>query len=325
MTEAKPRLLLLDGHSMAYRAFYALPPENFATASGVTTNAVYGFLSMLINTVRDEQPTHLAVAFDVSRKTFRSEQYPEYKANRAKSPPEFKPQIPVIQNLLATMAVPVVTADGFEADDVIATLARRALAQGFDVLIVTGDRDALQLVEPGITVLYPRKGVSDLARMTPEAVVDKYGVTPKQYADLAALRGDPSDNLPGIPGVGEKTAAKWIVQFGSIDELIARADEVKGKVGEALRSHLDAVQLNRTLTALVDDVELELAPADAIRVAWDAAAVNALLDELEIHALRDRLKAIAPDGTDHEAGAPAALDDAGEELAAGEVAGSPAS
>ena len=321
MTEAKPRLLLLDGHSMAYRAFYALPPENFATASGVTTNAVYGFLSMLINTVRDEQPTHLAVAFDVSRKTFRSEQYPEYKANRAKSPPEFKPQIPVIQNLLATMAVPVVTADGFEADDVIATLARQALAQGFDVLIVTGDRDALQLVEPGITVLYPRKGVSDLARMTPEAVVDKYGVTPKQYADLAALRGDPSDNLPGIPGVGEKTAAKWIVQFGSIDELIARADEVKGKVGEALRSHLDAVQLNRTLTALVDDVELELAPADAIRVAWDAAAVNALLDELEIHALRDRLKAIAPDGTDHEAGAPAALDDAGEELAAGEVAG----
>lgn len=320
MTEAKPRLLLLDGHSMAYRAFYALPPENFATASGVTTNAVYGFLSMLINTVRDEQPTHLAVAFDVSRQTFRSEQYPEYKANRAKSPPEFKPQIPVIQNLLATMAVPVVTADGFEADDVIATLARQALAQGFDVLIVTGDRDALQLVEPGITVLYPRKGVSDLARMTPDAVVEKYGVTPKQYADLAALRGDPSDNLPGIPGVGEKTAAKWILQFGSIDELIARADEVKGKVGEALRSHLDAVQLNRTLTALVDDVELDIAPADAIRVAWDAAAVNALLDELEIHALRDRLKAIAPDGTDHEAGAPGFLDDAGEELAAGEVA-----
>lgn len=320
MTEAKPRLLLLDGHSMAYRAFYALPPENFATASGVTTNAVYGFLSMLINTVRDEQPTHLAVAFDVSRQTFRSEQYPEYKANRAKSPPEFKPQIPVIQQLLATMAVPVVTADGFEADDVIATLARQALAQGFDVLIVTGDRDALQLVEPGITVLYPRKGVSDLARMTPEAVVEKYGVTPKQYADLAALRGDPSDNLPGIPGVGEKTAAKWILQFGSIDELIARADEVKGKVGEALRSHLDAVQLNRTLTALVDDVELDLAPADAIRVAWDAVAVNALLDELEIHALRDRLKAIAPDGTDHEAGAPAVLDDAGEELAGEAVA-----
>ena len=205
MTEAKPRLLLLDGHSMAYRAFYALPPENFATASGVTTNAVYGFLSMLINTVRDEQPTHLAVAFDVSRQTFRSEQYPEYKANRAKSPPEFKPQIPVIQHLLATMAVPVVTADGFEADDVIATLARQALAQGFDVLIVTGDRDSFQLIDPEghVTVMATARGITETKFYDYEGVIERYGIAPELIPDFYGLKGDSSDNIPGVPGIGD--------------------------------------------------------------------------------------------------------------------------
>ena len=323
------RLLLLDGHSMAYRAFYALPPENFATSTGVFTNAVYGFLSMLINTVRDEQPTHLAVAFDISRQTFRSERFPDYKANRAKSPPEFKPQVELIQNLLRTLKIPVVTAEGFEADDVIATLARAGLRDGFESFIVTGDRDALQLVEPGITVLYPKKGVSDLARMTPEAVFEKYGVTPTQYADLAALRGDPSDNLPGVPGVGEKTAAKWIIEYGSIAELISHANEIKGKVGDAFREHLDAVQLNRQLTALVDDVPLDISPDDAIRLPWNASEVNAALEELQIRALRDRLTAIAvgdlgagediADSSSSPAADGGVIDDSGEELAAADV------
>jgi len=312
--------MLLDGHSLAYRAFYALPAENFSTSTGETTNAVYGFVSMLINTLRDEKPTHAAVAFDLSRETFRSAEFPDYKANRAASPPEFKPQIPVIQRVLGALEVPVVTAPGFEADDIIATLARQAHGEGFDVLILTGDRDALQLVEPGITVLYPRKGVSDLARMTPEAVLEKYGVTPQQYADLAALRGDPSDNLPGIPGVGEKTAAKWIQQFGSVAALVDRADEVGGKVGQSLRDHLPSVLLNRRLTALVDDVVLDLSPKGAERKPWDRASVDALLDELEFRALRERLWAVAL-GADGDAPAVAdTVDDDGVELAASDVA-----
>ena len=226
-------LLLLDGHSLAYRAFYALPVENFSTATGQPTNAVYGFTSMLINALRDEQPTHLAVAFDVSRTTFRSERFPEYKANRAKTPDEFKGQVSLIKEVLQALQIPVVEVDGYEADDVIATLSTQASASDYDVAIITGDRDAFQLVSDRVTVLYPRKGVSDLARMTPAAVEEKYGLTPAQYPDFAALRGDPSDNLPGIPGVGEKTATKWIREYGSFEQLVARADEVKGKVGDA--------------------------------------------------------------------------------------------
>ena len=285
----RPRLLLLDGHSLAYRAFFALPVENFSTTTGQPTNAVYGFTSMLINVLRDEQPTHLAVAFDVGRTTFRSEIYAGYKANRSESPTDFRGQVSLIQEVLAALHVPVVTAEGFEADDVIATLTVQAEAQGMDVLIVTGDRDALQLVDPQVTVLYPRKGVSDLTRFTPEEVQAKYGLSPAQYPDFAALRGDPSDNLPGIPSVGEKTAAKWIREYGSLDQLVDRVDTVPGKVGEKLREHLSSVLQNRRLTELDRSVALQVGPADLGLQPWDRNEVHTLFDNLQFRVLRDRL------------------------------------
>ncbi|MCC9308998.1 DNA polymerase I [Kitasatospora sp. RB6PN24] len=288
--------MLLDGHSLAYRAFYALPVENFNTSTGQPTNAVYGFASMVANTVRDEAPTHLAVAFDVSRKTFRSEQFPDYKANRATTPDEFRSQVGLIGELLDAMKVRRLAIEGFEADDVIATLATAAEAAGFEVLIVTGDRDSLQLVTDHTTVLYPTKGVSELTRYTPERVTEKYGVTPRQYPDLAALRGDPSDNLPGIPGVGEKTAAKWVNQFGSFDELVARADEVKGKIGEKLRDNLESVKRNRVLTELIRDVELPLGVDDLSREPFDREAVGRLMEALEFRNpnFRERLFNLDP-------------------------------
>ncbi|GAA4864359.1 DNA polymerase I [Saccharopolyspora rosea] len=283
------RLLLIDGHSMAYRAFYALPKENFQTGTGQHTNAVYGFTSMLINLLRDEQPTHLAVAFDVSRKTFRSETYAEYKATRSATPDEFRGQVSLIQEVLGALSIPVLSKENYEADDVIATLTTQATAQGFRVSICTGDRDALQLVTDDVTVLYPTKGVSELTRFTPQAVEDKYGLTPQQYPDFAALRGDPSDNLPKIPGVGEKTVTKWIQQFGSLAELVDRVDEVKGKAGDALRERLSSVLLNRQLTELVRDVPLEATPDELALRQWDRDAVHRLFDDLEFRVLRDRL------------------------------------
>ncbi|MHA6759188.1 DNA polymerase I [Streptacidiphilus sp. PAMC 29251] len=308
--EARPRLLLLDGHSMAYRAFYAFPAENFATSTGQPTNAVYGFASMVANILRDEAPTHFAVAFDVSRKTFRAGIYPEYKANRSASPEEFRGQVELVSELLDAMQVPHLRLAEFEADDIIATLATRAAADGYEVLILTGDRDALQLVTEDVTVLYPTKGVSEMTRYTPEKVLEKYNVTPAQYPDLAALRGDPSDNLPGIPGVGEKTAAKWIGQYGSFAELVDHVDEVKGKIGEKLRAGLDAVKLNRELTELVRDVELPLGVEDLGRKPYDRDATVLLLDTLEFRhqALRDRLFAVDPgaEGAEQPAGPPAA-------------------
>ncbi|GAB2663062.1 DNA polymerase I [Saccharopolyspora gloriosae] len=274
---------------MAYRAFYALPKENFQTGTGQHTNAVYGFTSMLINLLRDEQPTHFAVAFDVSRKTFRSEKFTEYKANRSASPDEFKGQVSLIQDVLGALSVPVLSKDNYEADDVIATLTTQATGEGFSVAICTGDRDALQLVTDKVTVLYPTKGVSELTRFTPQAVEDKYGLSPEQYPDFAALRGDPSDNLPKIPGVGEKTVTKWIQQFGSLAGLIDRADEVKGKAGEALRANLASVQLNRELTQLEHDVPLGVTPDDLAMAQWDRDAVHKLFDDLEFRVLRERL------------------------------------
>ncbi|WP_231949815.1 DNA polymerase I [Alloactinosynnema sp. L-07] len=274
---------------MAYRAFFALPKENFSTGTGQHTNAVYGFTSMLINLLRDEAPTHLAVCFDVSRKTFRTETYAEYKANRSTSPDEFKGQVSLIEEVLAALNIPTMSKDNYEADDLIATLTTQAVADGFDVAICTGDRDALQLVNDNVTVLYPVKGVSELARFTPEAVLAKYGVTPTQYPDFAALRGDPSDNLPKVPGVGEKTITKWIQQFGSLNELIDRVDEVKGKIGDSLRENLSSVMLNRQLTELVRDVPLELGPDELGVRPWDRDAVHRLFDELEFRVLRDRL------------------------------------
>ncbi len=288
-TAEKPTLMLLDGNSLAYRAFYALPAENFKTQGGLTTNAVYGFTAMLINLLRDEQPSHIAAAFDVSRQTFRVDKYPEYKAGRSSTPDEFRGQIDITKEVLVALGITVLAEPGFEADDIIATLATQAEDDGYRVLVVSGDRDSLQLVSDDVTVLYPRKGVSELTRFTPDAVVDKYGLTPQQYPDFAALRGDPSDNLPGIPGVGEKTATKWIAEYGSLQALVDNVDAVKGKVGDALRANLSSVVLNRELTDLVKDVPLPQTP-DTLRMQpWDRDHIHRLFDDLEFRVLRDRL------------------------------------
>ncbi len=288
-TTVKPTLMLLDGNSLAYRAFYALPAENFKTRGGLTTNAVYGFTAMLINLLRDEAPTHVAAAFDVSRQTFRSERYPEYKATRSATPDEFRGQIDITKEVLNALGITVLAEPGFEADDLLATLATEAENEGYRVLVVTGDRDALQLVSDDVTVLYPRKGVSELTRFTPEAVVDKYGLTPTQYPDFAALRGDPSDNLPGVPGVGEKTAAKWIVEYGSLQALVDNVDSVRGKVGDALRENLSGVVRNRELTELVKNVPLAQTPDTLRLLPWDRDHIHQLFDDLEFRVLRDRL------------------------------------
>ena len=291
------RLLLIDGHSMAYRAFYALPAENFTTASGQHTNAIYGFATMLLSLLSSEKPTHVAVAFDVSRKTFRSEIFPEYKANRAKTPDEFRSQMSYLHELVCAFGITQFEVEGYEADDVIATITKRAEKEGAEVFICTGDRDSFQLVNDKTTVLYPKRGVSDLARMTPDAVQEKYGMSPTQYPDFAALRGDPSDNLPSIPGVGEKTAAKWVVEYGSLQELLSNVDKVGGKVGQALRDSIDNVIRNRELTQLVAEVPLDLS-IDAL--AWsgvDEDLTNPLFDRLEFKTLKDRMKPILLKGT----------------------------
>ncbi|EEP70812.1 DNA polymerase I [Micromonospora sp. ATCC 39149] len=289
MTATTPRLLLVDGHSLAYRAFFALPVENFSTTTGQPTNAVYGFTSMLINVLRDEQPTHIVVAFDVSRHSFRTEKYAEYKAGRSETPTDFKGQVSLVKEVLAALRIPVVEKEGYEADDVIATLACQARDQGMSVLITTGDRDAFQLVGDSVTVLYPRKGVSDLARMDPAAVETKYGVSPQRYRDLAALVGETSDNLPGVPGVGPKTAAKWINLYGGVEGVVARADEIKGKAGESLRERLADVIRNYEINCLVCDLELPIRPEDARWAGWDREAVHQVFDTLEFRILRDRL------------------------------------
>jgi DNA polymerase-1 len=281
--------MLLDGNSLAFRAFYALPAENFKTQGGLTTNAVYGFTAMLINLMRDEKPTHMGAAFDVSRQTFRKEKYPEYKEGRSATPDEFRGQIDITKEVLGALGITVLAEAGFEADDIIATLATQAEQAGYRVLVVTGDRDALQLVSDDVTVLYPIKGVSELTRFTPDAVQAKYGLTPAQYPDFAALRGDPSDNLPGIPGVGEKTATKWIVEYGSLQSLVDNVDEVRGKVGDALRSNLSHVILNRELTELVKAVPLPQTPDTLGLRPWDRDQIHRLFDDLEFRVLRDRL------------------------------------
>jgi len=293
---AHGRLLLLDGHSLAYRAFFALPAENFATTTGQPTNAVFGFTSMLINILRDEQPTHVAVAFDRGEPTFRHEQYVDYKANRRETPADFRSQLSLIFEVLDALGITWLSVPGYEADDIIATLAVQAVEIGMDVLIVTGDRDVLQLVSPQITALMTRRGISEMTRFTPEEVTAKYGLTPAQYPDFAALRGDPSDNLPSIPGVGEKTASKWIADFGSLAGLVDRVDEVKGKAGDKLREHLADVLRNRQLTELARDVPLETGPQDLRPAPWDREQIHQLFDTLQFRVLRDRLYSTLPDG-----------------------------
>ena len=294
---APKKLLLIDGHSMAYRAFYALPVENFTTAMGQHTNAIYGFATMLISLIKEEKPTHVAVAFDVSRKTFRSEIFPEYKANRASTPDEFRSQMSYLHEFIDGCGIEHFQLEGYEADDLIATISKAAEKDGFEILICTGDRDSFQLVNERTTVLYPKRGVSELARMTPDAVFEKYGMTPEQYPDFAALRGDPSDNLPSIPGVGEKTASKWVVEYGSLKELLSEVDKVGGKVGQALRDNIDNVIRNRELTQLVHDAPITFA-LDAME--WkgiDLEKIDPLLTTLEFKTLKDRFKPIAQAGT----------------------------
>src|SRR5919106_1967421 len=283
--------MLIDGHSIAYRAFFALPVENFSTVTGQHTNGVFGFTSMLINVLRDEAPTHLGVAFDVSRQTFRSEIYPEYKANRSTTPDEFRGQLDLVKEVLKALNIRYIEKEGFEADDVIGTLATQAEAQGYEVVICTGDRDAFQLVSDNVTVLYPRKGVSDLARMTPKAVEERYFATPARHPELAALVGESSDNLPGVPGVGPKTAAKWLNQFGSLNDVVDRVNEIKGKAGESLREHLADVIRNRQINELVRDLTLDVTVDDLVRTPWDREKVHTLFDSLEFRVLRERLVA----------------------------------
>ena len=300
----RERLLLLDGHSLAYRAFFALPAENFSTTTGQPTNAVYGFTAMLINVLRDEQPTHVAVAFDRSEPTFRHEQYVEYKANRRETPADFRGQLSLIFEVLDALGIPRLSVAGYEADDIIATLATLANAAGMQVLIVTGDRDALQLVNDDVTVLMTRRGISEMTRFTPEEVTAKYGLTPVQYPDFAAIRGDPSDNLPNIPGVGEKTAAKWVAEFGSLTEIVNRVGEIKGRAGDALRERLGDVLRNRQLTELARDVPLEAGPHDLRPVPWNREQIHQLFDTLQFRVLRDRLYTTLPNGIDWAAPVP---------------------
>ena len=283
---------------MAYRAFYALPADNFRSSSGQPTNAIYGFASMIINLLKEEKPTHIAVAFDVSRKTFRSEKFPEYKAQRSSTPDEFRSQLSHINELITAFGIKYFAVEGFEADDIIATLAKRAELDNFQVSICTGDRDAFQLVNQQTTVLYPKKGVTEMTRMTPDALFEKYGLTPAQYADFAALRGDPSDNLPSLPGVGEKTATKWIVDYGSLPELLSHADEVTGKVGQALRENIDSVKLNRELTQLVSDMQIEVKIPELSWQGFDVNETTKIFDQLEIKALKERIKVLPQIGVE---------------------------
>jgi len=296
MSGTAKRLLLIDGHSMAYRAFFALPVDNFKTSEGQPTNAVYGFASMLINLIKEEKPTHIAIAFDVSRKTFRTEKFPEYKANRASTPDEFRSQMSHINEMVDCFAIRHFELPGFEADDIIATFAKKAETQGFEVLICTGDRDSFQLVNDKTTVLYPKKGVTEMSRMTPTSVFEKYGLTPTQYPDFAALRGDPSDNLPSVPGVGEKTATKWIADYGSLSNLLKHAGEISGKVGESLRANIESIKLNRELTHLLDDLDLSADIPDLNWSGFDADLINKFFEKLEIKALRERIKILPQKG-----------------------------
>jgi DNA polymerase-1 len=311
-------LLLLDGHSLAYRAFYALPVENFSTSTGQPTNAVYGFISMLINMLRDEQPTHIAVAFDVSRTSFRTERYADYKAGRSETPADFAGQVSLIQEVLAALRIQAVSLERYEADDVIATLTEQAREAGAEVLISTGDRDAFQLVDEHVTVLYPKRGVSEISRMTPSEVFSRYGVPPERYCDLAALVGDKSDNLEGVPGVGAKTAAKWIMAYGSLDDLVRSVDQVKGKAGDNLRAHLGDVIRNAQLNCLVRDLPLPVTPDDLVWQGWDREAVHQVFDTLQFRVLRDRLyQYLEPVAPEAESG----FDVDGTVLRVGQVAG----
>jgi DNA polymerase-1 len=303
--EKKPTLLLIDGHSLAFRAFYALPVDSFKTDDGQHTNAIHGFISMLLNLLAKEKPTHLAVAFDISRYSFRTREYPDYKGTRGETPVEFIGQIPLLQDALHAMNIVTIMKEDFEADDILATLAHQGERDGYHVLVVSGDRDTIQLVNENVTLLYPStQGVSALTRYDPEKVRERYGINPDQYPEIAALVGETSDNLPGIPKVGEKTAVKWITQFGSLDAILEHADDITGKVGESLREHKENAIRNRRLNRLVTDVELPVTPADLSRVDFNVDAVRDVFTRLQFRTLQERVLKLS--GGDSDADVPGA-------------------
>ncbi|MHA7304670.1 DNA polymerase I [Arthrobacter sp. TMN-49] len=287
--DATPRLLVIDGHSMAFRAFYAMPVDKFVTQSGQHTNAVHGFTAMLLTMIKERKPSHVVVAFDLDTPTFRSLEYTEYKAGRNKTPEEFYGQIDLIIKVMAAMNIPTISVDGFEADDIIATLSTQGEAAGWDVLVVSGDRDAFQLITDKVSVLYPTKGISAIPPMDAASVEAKYFVPPNRYSDLAALVGETADNLPGVPGVGPKTAAKWINQYGGLEGILENLDAIGGKVGESLRANVDDVKRNRRLNHLLRDMDLPVPLAEMVLQAPNRDAVEELFDSLEFNQLRKRL------------------------------------
>ncbi|MDY0945017.1 DNA polymerase I [Frigoribacterium sp. CFBP9039] len=304
--EAKPTLLVIDGHSLAFRAFYALPVDSFVNREGQHTNAIHGFISMLLSLLKAEKPTHLAVAFDISRFSFRTREYPEYKGTRSETPPEFVGQIPLLEEALHAMGITTITKEDFEADDILATLATRGRDEGFRVLVVSGDRDAIQMVNDDVTLLYPSaRGVSELTRYDRDKVFERYGIEPHQYPEVAALVGETSDNLIGIDKVGEKTAVKWINLYGGLDQIIERADEIKGVVGQKLREQKENAIRNRRLNRLVTDVELPVGPADLERRGIDEAAVRELFDKLQFRTLLERVLLLSESSSTGEASEPA--------------------
>ncbi|WP_314148905.1 DNA polymerase I [uncultured Leifsonia sp.] len=294
----KPTLLIIDGHSLAFRAFYALPVDSFVNREGQHTNGIHGFIAMLINLLQQQKPTHIAVAFDISRYSFRTREYPEYKGTRGETPPEFAGQVPLLQEALKAMNITTIAKEDFEADDILATLARQGAEQGYRVLLVSGDRDTIQLVNDDVTLLYPNvRGVSELKVYDPAAVRERYGIEPHQYPEIAALVGETSDNLIGIDKVGEKTAVKWVQQYGTVEEIVAHADEIKGVVGQNLRDQKENALRNRRLNKLLDDVELPVGPADLERRPIDENAVRDIFARLQFKTLLDRLlKTAAEDG-----------------------------
>jgi DNA polymerase I len=283
------KVLLLDGHSLAYRAFFALP-DTLATSSGQVTNAVYGFTAMLIKLLADERPQGVVVCFDKGMPQFRLDRYAEYKAGRAAMPDLFKQQLPLIREVLEHLRVPTVELEGIEADDLLATITKRARKEDCEVIIVTGDRDILQLVRDGVAVIMTRRGISDVIRYDRPTVLERYGVTPEQWIDFVALKGESADNLPGVPGVGDKTAAQLINKYGDIEQVIAHADELTPKLRDGIKNHADQVRINKELGRLLDDVRLELDPAKLRLEAWDDEAVRKLFHSLEFRSLHERLK-----------------------------------
>ena len=301
-----PTLALLDGHSLAYRAFYALPPD-LATKSGQVTNAVFGFTSMLIKLLDDHDPEGMVVAWDVGRSTFRTEAFPEYKAQRRSTPDRFRSQLPLIREVLDAMQIAQVERPGYEADDVIASLVRGAERDGWEVLVVTGDRDSFQLVTPTVKVVYTRRGISDTVLVDPAWVENKYGVRPDQYLDYASLRGDNSDNLPGVPGVGEKTAARLVSTFGNLESIFEHVEDQTPRLRQNLATHKEQVFRNRSLMALVDSLDLGLDDQQVRLSISDRDATKEVFDRLEFSTLWTRLLETV-DGVSEPSGAPINVD-----------------